>query len=228
VQRRSQVRRAPHFGNGIDQKGNTMTAVKVRWLKGSVEEMTPTAPFADRSMSASTPPRSRWITRVQFVRPTDLAAFLLLAAASAGAQPTTVYIPGRSWVLTFDIGLVTQYQARGSGQQFQYAASTSGVADAPRTNLSFFLEAQASDSKQACYTAFWMKAAANPLIDRDSVKHASYEAYEQVLYRLQSGQQQANFYFVKDGLCADVHVSLSKPMPLSEEAMTGFGKMLKW
>jgi hypothetical protein len=162
------------------------------------------------------------------MRRSALAALLLLTATSAGAQPTTVFIPGRSWVLTFDIGLVTQYQARSSSPQFQYAASTSGVADSPRTNLSFFLEAQASGSKLACYMAFWTKAASNPLIDQASIKRTSYEAYEQVLYRLQNGQQHANFYFVKDGLCADVHISLSTPMALSEEAMTGFGKSLKW
>jgi len=157
-----------------------------------------------------------------------LVALAVLVATGASAQPTTVFIPGRSWVLTFDIGLVTQYQARSSGQQFQYAASTSGVADSPRTSLSFFLEPEASDSKQACYMAFWTKAKSNPLIDGASVKHTSYEAYEQVLYRLQNGQQHANFYFVKDGLCADIHISLSKPMPLSEEAMSGFGRRLKW
>lgn len=146
---------------------------------------------------------------------TALPALLLMATTSAGAQPTTVFIPGRSWVLTFDIGLVTQYQARSSGQQFQYAASTSAIADSPRTNLSFFLEPQAGDSKRACYMAFWAKAASNPLIDQASIKHSSHEAYEQVLYRLQNGDQHANFYFVRDGLCADVHVSLSKPMRLS-------------
>lgn len=157
-----------------------------------------------------------------------VAALVLLVATGSCAEPTTVFIPGRSWVLTFDIGLITQYQARSSGQQFQYAASTSGVAEGPRVSLSFFLEPEGSDSKQACYMSFWTKARSNPLIDEASVKHASHEAYEQVLYRLQNGQQHANFYFVKDGLCADIHISLSKPMPLSEEAMSGFGRRLKW
>lgn len=157
-----------------------------------------------------------------------LVALLLLVGTSAGAEPTTVFIPGRSWVLTFDIGLVTLYQARSSGQQFQYAASTSGVLDSPRTALSFFLEPEAGDSKQACFTAYWTKARSNPLIEEASVRHTSYDAYEQVLYRLRNGQQHANFYFVKDGLCADVHISQSKAVPLSDELLSGFGRRLKW
>jgi hypothetical protein len=148
--------------------------------------------------------------------------------ASANAESTKVFIPGKRWVLTFDIGQVTRYQAQSSGQRFQYAASTDGLTDAPRTILSFFLEAENSDSKQACYEAFWTKAASNPLIDHASVKHTTHKRYEQVLYRLQSGHQHANFYFVKDGLCADIHISLSKSMPLSEDAMSGFGRSLQW
>lgn len=157
-----------------------------------------------------------------------LVAALTLAAGGAGAETTTVFIPGRSWVPTFDIGLVTQYQARSSGQQFQYMASTGVAFDAPRTVLSFFLEPEAAHSKQACYTAFWTKAKSNPLINEGSVKHTSHETYEQVLYRLKDDQQHANFYFVKDGLCADVHISQSKPMSLSEEAMSDFGRHLRW
>ena len=157
-----------------------------------------------------------------------LGAVVLAATTRVSAEPTTVFIPGKTWVLTFDIGLVNQYQAKSTEQQFQYAASADGVAASPRTILSFYLETQASESKQACYRVFWTKAASNPLIDVSSVRHTSYANYEQVVYRLQNGQPNANFYFVNDGNCADVHISLSKAMPLSEEALIGFGKALRW
>jgi hypothetical protein len=90
------------------------------------------------------------------------------------------------------------------------------------------LEREASESKETCYKTFWSKSEANPVIDKASVKHASFEKYEQVTYKYLNGQQHANFYFVNDGYCADVHISLSKVMPLSEELMVGYGKTLKW
>jgi len=153
---------------------------------------------------------------------------LALVATYASAQPTQVFIPGKTWVLTFDIGLVTHYQARSSSQQFQYQAGASSVFGAPAIMLSFFLEPEASESNQACHKTFWGRASSNPLVDADTVKHQSLGRYEQVLYRLKNGQQHGNFYFVKDGACADVHISVSKVMPLSEELVSGFARTLKW
>lgn len=153
---------------------------------------------------------------------------MLFSAALAQAEPTSVVIPGKSWSLTYDIGLVTQYQGEKSGEKFQYIAGTGSVFDAPRTVISFFLEKEAAESKEACHKEFWSKSKSNPLIDKSSVKHESFHNYEQVIYKYVNGMQHANYYFVNDGYCADVHISLSKPMPLSEEVMGGYGKTLKW
>jgi hypothetical protein len=157
-----------------------------------------------------------------------IATALFICASAAQAEPTAVVIPGKSWMLTYDIGLVINYEADMSDDEFQYMARSNAFADTPSTILSFFLEREAAQSKEVCYQHFWKKAASNPLIDKASVKHSSHEKYEQVIYKYLNGLQNANYYFVNDGYCADVHISLTKPILLSEEIVSGYGKALRW
>lgn len=151
-----------------------------------------------------------------------------LASGIAGAEPTTAVIPGKAWSLSFDIGLVAAYQAKRGPDSFQYMATTAPVGGAPATTLSFFLEREAATSKEDCRNAFWTRSLSNPMIAGDSVKTTSLPGYEQVLYRLTNGQPHANFYFVQDGYCVDVHVSLTRALPMADELLAGYGKTLRW
>ena len=152
----------------------------------------------------------------------------VLAACVARAEPVMVNIPGKSWSLTFDIGLVSAYQAKRGQDSFQYMAMTGAVAGAPATTLSFFVEREGAESARQCRTTFWTRSLSNPLIARQSVTMTAFPEYEQVLYQLTTGQPNATFYFVHGGYCVDVHVSLSKALPSSDEVLTGYGRTLRW
>lgn len=93
--------------------------------------------------------------------------------------------------------------------------------------LSFFLEEDSSGSNRECFESYWSKAKRNPIIAPSSVRAESLIGYERVYYKYAFGQPHANFYFVNQGYCVDVHVSLSEEIHESEKVLSAIGESLK-
>lgn len=154
-------------------------------------------------------------------------AMLLIGSPITHAEVTEVRIPGKDWGISFNMPTISEYQGRVSGGGFQYMAASAGEAGGPNTILSFFLENDSSGSNKECFDAYWSKSKQNPMITSSSIKASSLPAYEQVYYKYSTGQPNANFYFVNQGYCVDAHVSLSKDMKGSEEALLAIGRSFK-
>lgn len=155
-------------------------------------------------------------------------AFLLLTFISTGtfAKLMQVEVIGENWNFGYDIGEVTEYQAVSKNQKFQYQALAEEKNGSPKTFLTFYLEPIAGQNKDTCYNEFWNKSATYSLIEKATVKHQSFPRYEQVTYLYSNGMENANYYFVKNGKCADVHISIPKSTPNAESLMTKYGKNL--
>ncbi|MCD6061722.1 MAG: hypothetical protein K0S16_2033 [Moraxellaceae bacterium] len=150
-----------------------------------------------------------------------------LLASTAQAETTQVRIPGKSWGIAFDMPALSQFEGRQQGAVFQYLAASAGQGGAPNTILSFFLEPDTSGSNKECFDTYWSKATGNPMIVKSSIRTASQPGYEQAFYKISMGQPHANFYFVHQGYCIDVHVSLTGDITGAEETLLAIGKSVK-
>ena len=156
-----------------------------------------------------------------------LLATLMASSSPLYAEVSEVRIPGKNWGISFNMPTISQYQGQASNNGFQYMAASKGIAGAPNTILSLFLENDSSSSNKECFESYWSKSKRNPIISTASIKAASLQGYEQVYYKYSPGQPNANFYFVNQGYCIDVHVSLSASMSGEEEALLSIGESLK-
>lgn len=154
-------------------------------------------------------------------------ALLLLGSSISYAEVTEVKIPGKNWGISFNMPIISQYQGKASNNSFQYVAVSEGTIGEPNTILSFFLENDSSSSNKECFDNYWSKSKKNPMIITASIKTESLQDYEQIYYKYSFGQPNANFYFVNQGYCIDVHVSLSNDMKGAEEALLSIGKSIK-
>lgn len=152
---------------------------------------------------------------------------LLLGSSISCAEVTEVKIPGKNWGISFNMPIISQYQGKASTSSFQYIAVSEGTLGEPNTILSFFLENDSSSSNKECFDSYWSKSKKNPMIIASSIKTESLQGYEQAYYKYSFGQPNANFYFVNQGYCMDIHVSLSKDMKGAEEAIISIGKSIK-
>lgn len=154
--------------------------------------------------------------------------FLNFLSTVAFAKPMQVEVIGENWNFGYDIGDVIQYEAIAKNQKFQYKAYSEAKKDSPETFLTFFLEPVAGQSKETCKNEFWSKSVTYPLIDQASIKHQSFPLYEQVTYLYSSSLLNANYYFVKNNKCIDVHISLPKDTPNAEGLLNKYGRNLKF
>ncbi len=154
--------------------------------------------------------------------------FLTFISTVVLAKPMQVEVIGENWTFGYDIGDVTRYETIAKNQKFQYQALSEAKNDSPKTFLTFYLEPVAGQSKEACYNEFWSRSVTYPLINRSSVKHQSFSLYEQVTYLYSNGTLNANYYFIKNGKCADVHISIPKDAPNAENLLNQYGRNLKF
>lgn len=154
--------------------------------------------------------------------------FLTFISTIAFAKPMQVEVIGGNWNFGYNIGNVIGYEAIAKNQKFQYKAFSETTDHNPKAFLTFYLEPIAGQSKETCYNEFWSKAVTYPLIEKSSINHQSFPLYEQVTYLYATGSQNANYYFVKNEKCIDVHISVPKGTPNAESLMTEYGKSLKF
>lgn len=157
--------------------------------------------------------------------------FLTFFSTLAFANPMQVEILGENWLLGYDIGKVAEYNATISDHRFQYMASNYSDDTAPNTILMLDVKNIASQSKEMCFDELWTKNQKEQdgiFPEKQKINHLPFPNYEQVTYLYADGSQNANYYFVKNGKCIDVHISVPKDTPNAEKLMTQYGKSLTW
>jgi hypothetical protein len=138
-----------------------------------------------------------------------LLLLLVVLPAFANAEIYYVTIPGEGWSLKLDVPAVRSIQGKSAGRLFQYLGGTVGG-----LTFSIHTEIEGAASNEACRDHWWSKAARAPNIVKDSVKLGQHERavyathltegnIEGKAYKTANGHA----YFVKNGLCVDLHVS---------------------
>jgi hypothetical protein len=147
-----------------------------------------------------------------------VVAILLLLPLAAVAEIQYITIPGEGWHLKLDAPPLTNTEAQSRGRIFRYLASSveTGV------TVSVNTETQASKSNAECRDRYWAKQRTNPMLVKGSEAAFEDDAAYYSTYRSEGvykGQPfktaNAHAYIVKDGICADVHVS---HWPYTEES----------
>jgi hypothetical protein len=139
-----------------------------------------------------------------------LLALLLCAGTTvACAEPLYITVPAEGWTLKLDTPAMTNTRGTSDGRRFQYQASSveTGI------TLSLHSETEGGGSNDACRDIYWKKSLGSPMTKSDIHLSASDNALlvthlTDVVYQGKP-QKTANghAYFVKNGLCMDLHVS---------------------
>jgi len=139
--------------------------------------------------------------------------FLTLAlffSSLVSAEDTYITMPNENWTLKLDTPSITSSKMEVRNRLIRYVGSSveTGV------TLSVNSETEASSSNQECYETFWAKAQSNPVMVKASIKtkkdnkayyatHQSEGEYKGQAFKTANGHA----YFVKNGICIDLHVS---------------------
>ena len=109
------------------------------------------------------------------------------------------------------------------------SSSSSGV------TVSIHVEPWQGGRDQECRDEYWAKGSRNPLINSESVEVFELAGLPQVSYLLEGAYEgrpvksaNANFYFVHDSSCVDVHVSKFPYAEGDEELLADVGGSLVW
>ena len=139
--------------------------------------------------------------------------FLLLTlfvTSSVSAEETYITIPGENWTLMLETPPITSSKLEVSNRLVRYVGSSveTGV------TLSVNTETEASKNNRECFEVFWSKAQNNPVMVKASIRtknnnkayyatHRSEGEYKGQAFKIANGHA----YFVKNGICVDLHVS---------------------
>lgn len=138
-----------------------------------------------------------------------LLALLVCTCTAAAADPLYITVPGEGWTLKLDTPAMNNARGSAEGRRFQYQASSveTGI------TLSLHSEADSGTSNEACREAYWKKSQTSPTTKSDISLWSTEQAMmvthlTEVVYQGKA-QKTANghAYFVKNGLCLDLHVS---------------------
>lgn len=139
-----------------------------------------------------------------------LLVLLLLVPGAALAETLYVTVPGEGWALKLEAPAVTNVKAASANRRFQYMGSSveSGI------TLSLHAETEGIKSNDECRETFWSKGLSNPNLVKATVKLVASERAALVTHQSEGtfkGQAfktaNGHAYFVKNGLCMDLHVS---------------------
>ncbi|MES2582777.1 MAG: hypothetical protein V4627_08685 [Pseudomonadota bacterium] len=138
-----------------------------------------------------------------------LFAVMLLAVGVVSAEPLYITVPAEGWTLKLDAPAMTSMRGTSDGRRFQYQASSveTGI------TLSLHTETEGSGSNDECRDTYWKKTLASPTTKSDInltgsanallVTHLTELVYQGKAQKTANGHA----YFVKNGLCMDLHVS---------------------
>jgi len=134
----------------------------------------------------------------------------LFFASLVSAEDTYITIPNENWTLKLDTPPITYSKLEVRNRLVRYIGSSveTGV------TLSVNSETEASSKSQECFEVFWAKAQNNPVMVKASIKtkndskayyatHLSEGEYKGQAFKTANGHA----YFVRNGLCVDLHVS---------------------
>jgi len=138
------------------------------------------------------------------------ALVLLLVAGAAHAETSYLTVPGEGWSMKFDAPAMTDVKGKMDSRSFGYLASSTQTG----VTISIYTETDGSSDNETCRRIYWGKGLENPNLVKDSVKlfetnsakyvtHRSEGVYRGTAFKTANGHA----FFVKNGLCVDVHVS---------------------
>ncbi len=138
-----------------------------------------------------------------------LLAALLCTGTIACADTLYITVPAEGWSLQLDTTAMTNTRGNSDGRRFQYQASSVETG----FTLSLHTETEGGSSNDACRETYWKKNQNSPTTKSDIQLSASGNALlvthlTELVYQGKA-QKTANghAYFVKNGLCMDLHVS---------------------
>lgn len=146
-------------------------------------------------------------------------ALLVCTCTVAAAEPLYITVPGEGWTLKLDTPAMTNVRGSAEGRRLQYQASSTETG----ITLSLHSEADSGSSHEVCREAYWKKSPASPMTKSDislwSTEQAMMVTHLTELVYQGKAQKTANghAYFVKNGLCLDLHVSHWPYQPGSEK-----------
>lgn len=132
-----------------------------------------------------------------------------LAAGAAGAEPLYITVPGEGWTLRIEAPPMTLARGTTKDRRFSYMASSleTGI------TVSLHSETDATGSNEECRETYWSKSRNTPT-RKDNVAMATSALAALVTLQAEAVFQgrliktaNGHAYFVKDGLCMDLHVS---------------------
>ena len=138
-----------------------------------------------------------------------LLPVLFLATGIASADPLYITVPAEEWTLKLDTPAMTNTRATSEGRRYQYQASSveTGI------TLSLHSETEGGRSNDECRDTYWKKNLSSPTTKSDInlwgtdsaslVTHLTDVVYQGKPQKTANGHA----YFVKNGLCMDLHVS---------------------
>lgn len=134
---------------------------------------------------------------------------LFLVAGIATADPLYITVPGEGWTLKLDTPAMPNTRGSMDGRRLQYQATSveTGI------TLSLHSETDSASSNEVCRDTYWKKSQNSPTTKSDislwnseqamMVTHLSDLVYQGKPQKTANGHA----YFVKNGLCLDLHVS---------------------
>jgi hypothetical protein len=136
-----------------------------------------------------------------------LAAFLFVG--SVQAEPLYVTVPGEGWTLKIEAPAMKLTRGLGEGRRCQYRAASieSGF------TVSLSSELEGTRDNDECRQVYWSKSEGGPTKKSDIKLFRSDRASlvthlaEAVLQGATHKTANGHAYFVKNGLCMDLHVS---------------------
>jgi hypothetical protein len=156
-------------------------------------------------------------------------ALLVLLSTPLHAETTYITIPGEGWTLKVETPPLTSSKSEVAGRILRYLGSSveTGI------SLSIYTEIEGSSNNIECFETYWKKAQENPVMVKASIKefsdekamyatHSSEGEYQGQAFKTANGHA----YFVKNGVCVDVHVSHWPYTEKSENAVEGIIKSL--
>lgn len=138
------------------------------------------------------------------------ALLLLLLSCAAHAETSYLTVPGEGWSMKIETPTMTRTKGELDGRHFSYMASSTETG----VTFSMYTETDGGEDAETCRKTYWTKSLNSPNVERSSAKlfesgvlkfvtHKSEGVYKGTAFKTANGHA----YFVKKGLCVDVHVS---------------------
>ena len=140
----------------------------------------------------------------------NFIVLLLTVTGYANAENTYITMPNEGWTLLLDTPPITSSKNDVKNRMVRYMGSSieTGITISVNSNT------DAASSNKECFDTYWQKAQQNPVMVKTSIdtsnnktayyaSHQSEGEYRGKAFKTANGHA----YFVKGGLCIDVHVS---------------------